>query len=67
MSAPALPEVLTMSATMTIRNVMDMIRGLFTNQKHGELFLGIQMDCGRMGIWRIKIDKSTASRQDCTV
>jgi hypothetical protein len=35
---------------MTILNVTDMIRGLLTNQKHGELLVGMQMDCGRMGI-----------------
>jgi hypothetical protein len=42
-----------MLAMMMVLNVMDMLRGLLTNQKHGELLVGMQMNFGRMGIWRI--------------
>jgi hypothetical protein len=35
---------------MMIINVTYMLRGLLMNQKHRELLVGMQMDCGRMGI-----------------
>jgi hypothetical protein len=43
----------TMSDTMTILNVTDMLMDLLTNQKHGESLVVMQMDCGRMDIWQI--------------
>jgi hypothetical protein len=47
------PNCRIMSAMKTILNTTDMLRGTLINQKHGELLVGLQMDCGHMGIWWI--------------
>jgi hypothetical protein len=47
------PNFRIMLVMMTKLNVTDVLWGLLTNQKHGELLVGMQMDFGRMGIWWI--------------